>query len=71
MVIRARYEDGVFKPLEEVKLKDGTVLEIYISSNNKKRASLKNFSFAGMWENRVDVTDGLSYVDRLRDNPRT
>lgn len=71
MVIRAKYEGGVFKPLDEVKLKEGTVLEIYVSPDDKKRASLKDFSFVGMWKERRDIPNGLSYVDRLRNNPRT
>ena len=71
MVIRAKYEGGVFKPLDEVRLKEGTVLEIYVPRNYEKRASLKRLSFVGMWKDRRDIPNGLSYVDRLRDNPRT
>ena len=71
MVIRAKYEKGVFKPLENVRLKAGTVLEIYLPSDEGTRRSLKDFAFAGMWKNRTDILDGVSYVNRLRDSPRT
>ena len=30
MTIAAKYEDGVFKPLEEVKLTEGTRVEVLI-----------------------------------------
>jgi predicted DNA-binding antitoxin AbrB/MazE fold protein len=30
MMIRARYENGVFKPLEEVKLAEGTLVKISV-----------------------------------------
>lgn len=70
MSIRAKYEDGVFKPLDEVKLKEGTVLEIYLPSSKKKRRSIRGLTFAGMWKGRRDISDGLSYVNSLRDNLR-
>ena len=70
MVIRAKYENGVFKPLDRVKLKEGTVLEIYLPRQNTKRPSVKDLEFTGMWKYRRDITDGLSYVNKLRDNPR-
>ena len=71
MVIRARYEKGVFKPLDNVELKEGTVLEISLLLARSKRRSLKDLAFVGMWKNRKDIADGLSYVNRLRESPRT
>jgi predicted DNA-binding antitoxin AbrB/MazE fold protein len=70
MTIRAKYEDGVFKPLDDVDLKEGTVLEIYLPTRKPKRFSVKNSPITGMWKDRRDIKDGLSYVDRLRENPR-
>ena len=35
-----------------------------------KRASIKDLPFYGMWADRDDITDGVSYVNGLRDNPR-
>lgn len=70
MGIRAKYEKGVFKPLDEVRLKEGTVVEMYVPAETKKLRSVRDFAFAGMWKKRKDIEDGLSYVDRLRDSPR-
>ena len=72
MVIEAKYEDGVFRPLREVKLKEGTVVEIRVSREDtpRKAQSIRELGFAGMWANRADIKDGVSYVNTLRDNPR-
>ena len=70
MTIRAKYEDGVFKPLDEVNLKEGTVLEIYLPSGRQKRILAESLPITGMWKDRKDIKDGVSYVDRLRENPR-
>lgn len=72
MFIEAKYEDGVFKPLDKVKIKDGTVIEIYVDTQRVQRTtkSISELGFAGMWSDRTDIKDGVSYVNRLRDNPR-
>ena len=70
MTIKAKYEKGMFKPLEEVRLGEGTLVEVSIPDDNKKRRSVRDFPFAGMWKNRKDIPDGLDYVNRLRENPR-
>ncbi len=72
MVIEAKYEDGVFKPLSKVELKEGTVVEVHVNrENNPRRArSIRELGFAGMWANRADIKDGVSYVNNLRDSPR-
>ena len=70
MTIKAKYEKGVFKPLGEVRLKDGTIVGVRTPAGKKKRRSVREFSFAGMWKNRKDILDGLDYVNRLRENPR-
>ena len=31
-----------------------------------KPSSTRDLGFAGMWADRDDITDGLSYVNRLR-----
>ncbi len=73
MTITAKYEDGVFKPLEDVKVKEGTVVEVHLPSEQEPasvRRSIKDLPFYGMWADRTDIEDGLSYVNNLRDNPR-
>lgn len=37
MVIEAKYEDGVFKPLGKVKIEEGTVVEIHLDSKRTAR----------------------------------
>jgi len=72
MVIEAKYENGVFKPLGKVKLKEGTVVEIHVNREESpnRAQSIRELGFAGMWANRADIKDGVSYVNTLRDTPR-
>ena len=72
MVIEAKYENGVFKPLGKVKLKEGTVVEIHVDREETQRRAqpIRELGFAGMWANRADIKDGVSYVNTLRDSPR-
>ena len=68
MVIEAKFENGVFKPISEVKLEEGTRVEIHINheKTTERSASIRDLGFTGMWADREDITDGLSYVNRLR-----
>ena len=73
MTITAKYENGVFRPLEDVKVKEGTVVEVHLPSEQEPanvQRSIKDLPFYGMWADRTDIEDGLSYVNNLRDNPR-
>ncbi len=72
MVIAAKYEDGVFRPLRKVKLKEGTLVEIHVDREDppKRAQSIRELGFAGMWANRADIKDGVSYVNTLPDGPR-
>ena len=71
MTISAKYEDGVFKPLEDVQIEDGTVVQVNLPAAERgKPRSIRELGFVGMWADREDITDGVSYVDRLRDTPR-
>jgi hypothetical protein len=36
----------------------------------RKRRSIKDLPFYGMWADRDDIVDGLTYVNTLRNNPR-
>jgi hypothetical protein len=53
-----------------VNLKEGTVLEIYLPSGRQKRILAESIPITGMWKDRKDIKDGVSYVDRLREKPR-
>jgi len=77
MTIAAKYENGVFRPLEDVKIdvkiKEGTVVEVLVPVEQepaRKRPSIKDLPFHGIWKNRDDIGEGLDYVNKLRDNPR-
>ena len=72
MVIEAKYENGVFRPLGKVRLKEGTVVEIHVDREEtpRRKQSIRELGFAGMWANRADIKDGVSYINILRDSPR-
>ena len=71
MTIAAKFEHGVFKPLEKVQLEEGTVVEVHLPRHRgRKPASIGELGFSSMWADRDDIEDGLSYVNRLRENPR-
>jgi predicted DNA-binding antitoxin AbrB/MazE fold protein len=68
MTIAAKYEDGVFKPLEEVKLPEGTEVEVQVPATPepKPRKSIRDTAIFGIWADRDDIPDGVTYVNRLR-----
>jgi predicted DNA-binding antitoxin AbrB/MazE fold protein len=73
MTIPAKYENGVFRPLEAVQIKEGTLVEVRVPGEQKSqghRNSIKDLPFFGIWSDREDIGDGVEYVNRLRDNPR-
>lgn len=73
MTIPAKYENGVFRPLEDVAIKEGTLVQVNVPAEGElgsKRRSIKDLPFYGMWADRDDIIDGVSYVNALRNNPR-
>lgn len=71
MTIQAKYENGVFKPLAELNIEEGTVVEVYVPKPEEtKPQSIGDLGFAGMWAHRDDIVDGLTYVNGIRDEPR-
>ena len=70
MTIAAKYEDGVFKPLEDVKLTEGTRVEVHVGEAAERPPfpkSLRELAAFGMWADRDDIPDGMTYVNRLRE----
>lgn len=68
MTIPAKYENGVFKPLEDVKLTEGTRVRVYVPAERPRRPkSVREFAAFGMWADREDIPDGVTYVNRLRE----
>ena len=71
MTIPAKYQNGVFMPLENVSLKEGTRVEVYVPAETATRPrSIRDLGICGMWADREDTPDGVTYVNRLRDEPR-
>lgn len=68
MTIPAKYEDGVFKPLENVNLAEGTRVEVVVpvEAEPQRPKSVRDLAIFGMWADRDDIPDGVTYVDRLR-----
>ena len=74
MTVAARYENGVFKALDTVQIKEGTVVEVYIPADlqpdSPRPRSVREFAFCGMWKDREEMADSVAYINRLRENPR-
>jgi predicted DNA-binding antitoxin AbrB/MazE fold protein len=70
LTITAKYEDGVFKPLEDVAVNEGTIVEVQIPSYAErlktKSRSVRDFAFYGMWKDRTDIGDSVEYINNLR-----
>ena len=67
MSIKARYENGVFRPLEDVPVKEGAIAEVYLPGEKEAhRRKLMESPAFGMWKDRTDFKDGVDYVNRIR-----
>ena len=68
MTIPAKYENGVFRPLQDVQIEEGTVVEVYVAveAPAKRPRSIGDSPFAGMWKDREDMADSVEYINRLR-----
>jgi predicted DNA-binding antitoxin AbrB/MazE fold protein len=70
MTIVAKYEDGVFKPLEAVTISEGTIVEVRVPSYadhlQAKSRSVRDLAFYGMWKDRTDMGDSVDYINNLR-----
>jgi predicted DNA-binding antitoxin AbrB/MazE fold protein len=63
MTIPAKYENGVFRPLEVVEMQEGTVVEVLVPAERKptsERRSIKDLPFYGMWKDRTDIGEGAT-----------
>jgi predicted DNA-binding antitoxin AbrB/MazE fold protein len=67
MTISARYENGVFRPLQDLPVKEGTVVEVHLplEAPAKRPRSIGDSPFAGMWKDRDDMADSVEYIYRL------
>lgn len=70
MTVAPRYEDGVFRPLQDVKIPEGTLVEVNVpqAAAAGRPPSIGDTPFAGLWKDREDMADSVEYLDRLRRN---
>jgi len=68
MTIPARYERGVFRPLQDITIQEGTVVEVLLPEKApaKRPPSIADSPFAGMWKDREDMADSDEYIGQLR-----
>lgn len=68
MVVKVKYENGVFRPLEDVPVEEGTIAEVYLPGEKllRKPRSIRELGICGMWKDREDIPDGIEYVNRIR-----
>jgi len=67
MTITAKYEGGVFKPLQYVNLTEGIAVEVHIPEEMPRQMkSVRELPIFGMWSDRDDIPDGITYVNRMR-----
>lgn len=68
MTIPARYENGVFRPLQDVRMKEGTIVEVTVPVEvpTRRPPSIADTAFAGLWNDREDMADSVEYINRLR-----
>jgi predicted DNA-binding antitoxin AbrB/MazE fold protein len=67
--IRAKYENGVFKPLEDVSIEKGTIVEVqvpWLPDLSRKSPAITELGFFGMWKDRIDMEDSVEYINNLR-----
>ena len=68
MTIPTRYEKGVFRPLQDVPIEEGTVVDVIlpVEVTAKRPPPIADSPFAGMWKDREDMADSVAYINRLR-----
>ena len=67
--IPARYENGIFRPLEKSRSRKAQWLRCTCRSGASRPAiadPVKGLPLYGLWADRDDITDDISYVDDLR-----
>lgn len=68
MTIPAKYENGVFQPLQAIKLTEGTPVEVHVPEESVPELpkSVRDSPIFGMWADREDIPDGVTYEGRIR-----
>ena len=68
MTVLAKYERGVFRPLKDVQIPEGTLVEVNVpqAAPAGRPPSIVDNPFAGLWRDREDMADSVEYINRLR-----
>lgn len=54
--VKAKYEDGVFKPSEELEVEEGAEVELVVTGRRISAEDVEaSKSTAGLWKGKVDV----------------
>ncbi|PIU65440.1 MAG: hypothetical protein COS84_06915 [Armatimonadetes bacterium CG07_land_8_20_14_0_80_40_9] len=64
--VKAKFENGVFRPLEKIKLDEGEKVTVLIKKKNRKKIS----SFSGIWKEDDEVEKIMEEVIKNRKNFR-
>ena len=64
-------KNGVFQPLEDVAVKEGTEVDVYLRTEEKgnigkRKKSVADYEAVGMWKDRDDIGTGVDYENRMR-----
>ncbi len=74
MNITARFENGIFRPLEAVSslgavsLREGTLVAIEVAIDVASEAL--DSDFFGLWKDRSEIEDSVQYVNQMRTRAR-
>ena len=68
MTVTAKYEHGVFRPLHDVQIPEGTLVEVNVPQAVAARRppSIGDTAFAGLWKDRDDMAGSVEFINRLR-----
>jgi predicted DNA-binding antitoxin AbrB/MazE fold protein len=76
MRVRAIYENGALKPLEELPIEEGTEVTVDVhpieggKESRGPRKSVRELGAYGLWKDRTDFKDGVDYVNKIRKHRR-
>jgi predicted DNA-binding antitoxin AbrB/MazE fold protein len=63
MTVPAKYENGVFRPLDQVQIEEGTIVEVYVPAGRQRSSRrprpVREFAFCGMWKDREKMAENL------------
>ena len=68
--ITAKYEGGVFKPLENLSISEGTIVEVHVPTYAEqlkgRSRPVQDCAVFGVWKDRTDIGDSVEFVNGIR-----